>query len=103
MATLIGVVRQVVGEVYAVAGDGTRRLLTEGDRVFAGEQLVTGVDGSVAVALAGGGELTLGRDSAQLLDSQLLAQALSFIDPLTGDPRHFSSDRQLTANVAPPR
>ena len=75
MATLIGVVRQVVGEVYAVAGDGTRRLLTEGDRVFAGEQLVTGVDGSVAVALSGGGELTLGRDSAQMLDSQLLAQA----------------------------
>ncbi|WP_314403419.1 pseudouridine synthase [Stenotrophomonas rhizophila] len=34
---------------------------------------------------------------------QLLAQALSFIDPLTGKPRHFSSDRQLTANVAAPR
>lgn len=34
---------------------------------------------------------------------QLLAQALSFIDPLTGKPRHFSSDRKLTANVATPR
>ncbi|WP_137189244.1 pseudouridine synthase [Stenotrophomonas rhizophila] len=34
---------------------------------------------------------------------QLLAQALSFLDPLTGEPRHFSSDRKLTANVSPPR
>jgi len=33
---------------------------------------------------------------------QLLAQALAFIDPLTGEPRHFSSDRQLTGNVVPP-
>ncbi|WP_369969017.1 pseudouridine synthase [Stenotrophomonas rhizophila] len=31
---------------------------------------------------------------------QLLAQALAFIDPLTGEPRHFSSDRQLKGNVA---
>ncbi len=28
---------------------------------------------------------------------QLLAQALAFIDPLTGEPRHFSSARQLDA------
>ena len=75
MATLIGVVRQVVGEVYAVASDGTRRALAEGDRVFAGEQLATGASGSVDIALTGGGELTLGRDSTQLLNSQLLAQA----------------------------
>jgi len=33
---------------------------------------------------------------------QLLAQALAFIDPLTGEPRHFSSDRQLTGNVVAP-
>ncbi|MDM8350202.1 retention module-containing protein, partial [Pseudomonas sp. sp1636] len=73
MATLIGVVSQVVGEVFAVAGDGTRRLLIEGDRVFAGEQLVTGAAGAVAIALASGGELTLGRDSNQMLDTQVLA------------------------------
>ncbi|SDI07923.1 VCBS repeat-containing protein, partial [Pseudomonas benzenivorans] len=75
MATLIGVVSQVIGEVFAVAGDGTRRPLVEGDRVFAGEQLVTGAGGAVAIALAGGGELTLGRDSSLMLDTQLLAGA----------------------------
>ncbi|SFP83253.1 retention module-containing protein, partial [Pseudomonas borbori] len=73
MATLIGVVSQVVGEVFAVAGDGMRRPLVEGDRVFAGEQLVTGAGGAVAIALAGGGELTLGRDSSLMLDTQVLA------------------------------
>ncbi|MDP3978959.1 MAG: retention module-containing protein, partial [Pseudomonas sp.] len=75
MATLIGIVSQVVGEVFAVAGDGTRRPLVEGDRVFAGEQLVTGAGGAIAITLAGGGELTLGRDSNLMLDTQLLAGA----------------------------
>ncbi|HLD66741.1 MAG TPA: retention module-containing protein, partial [Pseudomonas sp.] len=74
MAALIGVVSQVVGEVFAVAADGTRRPLEAGDRVFAGEQLVTAANGAVAVALASGGELTLGRDSQLMLDTQLLAR-----------------------------
>ncbi|MGE8499259.1 MAG: retention module-containing protein [Pseudomonas sp.] len=74
MATSIGVVSQVVGEVFAVAGDGTRRPLVEGDRVFAGEQLVTGAAGVVAVNLENGQQLTLGRDSSINLTVQMLAQ-----------------------------
>ncbi|MDH1262527.1 retention module-containing protein [Pseudomonas sp. GD03944] len=74
MATSIGVVSQVVGEVFAVAGDGTRRPLVEGDRVFAGEQLVTGAAGAVAVNLGNGQQLTLGRDSSVNLTVQMLAQ-----------------------------
>ncbi|WP_373387894.1 retention module-containing protein [Pseudomonas alcaligenes] len=73
MATLIGVVSQVVGEVFAVAGDGTRRPLVEGDRVYAGEQLVTGAGGAVAVTLTNGEVLTLGRDSSLNLNEQMLA------------------------------
>ena len=73
MATLIGVVSQIVGEVYAVAGDGTRRPLVEGDRVYAGEQLETGAAGAVAVTLSNGELLTLGRDSGLLLKEQILA------------------------------
>ncbi|MGE8359021.1 retention module-containing protein [Pseudomonas sp.] len=74
MATSIGVVSQVVGEVFAVAGDGTRRPLVEGDRVFAGEQLVTGAAGAVAVNLENGQQLTVGRDSSVNLTVQMLAQ-----------------------------
>jgi hypothetical protein len=49
MVGVIGTVRQVVGEVFAVASDGTRRLVVEGDQLYAGEQLQTGAGGAVAV------------------------------------------------------
>ncbi len=73
MATLIGIVTKVIGQVVAVAGDGTRRALVEGDRLFAGDQLVTGAEGAVAVKLQNGQELTLGRGSSLQMTSQLLA------------------------------
>lgn len=74
MAKLIGTVVQVVGEVLAVAQDGTQRLLAVGDRLFAGERVVT-ANGAVGVELLRGGELTLGRGSDVLLTEQLLAGA----------------------------
>ncbi|MHA6196642.1 retention module-containing protein [Pseudomonas wadenswilerensis] len=73
MAKSIGVVSKVIGQVFAVEADGTRRLLVEGDRLFAGEQLQTGAAGAVAVHLANGEELTLGRDSSLTLSNALLA------------------------------
>ncbi|WP_347904677.1 retention module-containing protein [Pseudomonas purpurea] len=80
MATLIGIVSKVVGQVFAVAGDGTRRALIEGDRLFAGDQLVTGAEGAVAVHLQNGQELTLGRDSSLHMTPQLLAHQASHVD-----------------------
>lgn len=73
MAKSLGVVSKVVGQVFAVGQDGTRRVLVEGDRLFAGEQLETGAAGAVAVHLDNGAELTLGRDSSLELRSELLA------------------------------
>ncbi|WP_425928557.1 retention module-containing protein [Pseudomonas sp. NyZ201] len=73
MAKSIGVVSKVIGQVFAVEADGTRRLLIEGDRLFVGERLETGATGAVAVHLANGGELTLGRDSSLSLSNGLLA------------------------------
>jgi VCBS repeat-containing protein len=72
MATLIGVVSKVVGQVFAVAGDGTRRLLVEGDRVYAGEQLDTGVGGAISVHLQSGQDIALGRGSSLALNEGLL-------------------------------
>jgi large repetitive protein len=80
MAKLIGTVTHVVGEVFAVSADGTRRALFEGDKLFAGEQLQTGAAGAVAVHLADGGELTLGRDSNMPLTDQILANHATHID-----------------------
>ncbi len=45
-----------------------------GKQVKGKRVLVTGAAGSIAITLAGGGELTLGRGSSQLLDTQLLAE-----------------------------
>ncbi|WP_417662524.1 retention module-containing protein [Pseudomonas sp.] len=75
MATLIGVVTQVVGEVFAVASNGSRRPLAEGDRLYAGEQIVTGPAGALAAKLSNGELLTLGRDSNLNLSEQMLAHS----------------------------
>jgi hypothetical protein len=96
MATLIGVVSQVVGEVYAVAGDGTRRPLVEGDRVYAGEQNVTGAAGAIAVAMTNGQQLTLGRDSSLTLTEQMLASRPDSQAPAADSSPAAPSDSDLT-------
>ncbi|WP_276489053.1 retention module-containing protein [Ectopseudomonas mendocina] len=96
MATLIGVVSQVVGEVFAVASDGTRRPVSEGDRVYAGEQLVTGASGAVAVAMTNGQQLTLGRDSSMTLDAQMLATSNTPQAPAAEPSPAAPSDDDLT-------
>ena len=73
MAALIGVVSKVIGQVYAVAGNGARRAVVEGDRLYAGDTLDTGAEGAVAVHLTSGNELTLGRGSSLQLTTQLLS------------------------------
>ncbi|WP_095196418.1 retention module-containing protein [Pseudomonas sp. Irchel 3A7] len=80
MATLIGIVSKVIGQVFATGGDGTRRVLIEGDRLFAGDQLSTGAEGAVAVHLQNGQELTLGRGSSLQMTSQLLAHQPPRVD-----------------------
>ncbi|MDU9389077.1 retention module-containing protein [Pseudomonas sp. zfem002] len=93
MAKSIGVVSKVVGQVFVVEADGSRRLLVEGDRLFVGEQLETGAAGAVAVHLANGEELTLGRDSSLTLSNALLAnQAPHVLAPEVITP----SEAQLT-------
>jgi len=74
MAKLIGTVRQVVGEVFAVGEDGLRRPLVEGDRLFVGDRIIT-ANGAVDIDLVQGGELTLGRGSEMQLTEQLLADS----------------------------
>uniref|UniRef100_UPI00123FEDAE retention module-containing protein n=1 Tax=Pseudomonas fluorescens TaxID=294 RepID=UPI00123FEDAE len=79
MATLIGIVSKVIGQVFAVASDGTRRALVEGDRLFAGAELVTGAEGAVAVRLENGEELPLCRISNQKMTPQLIAHQLPHV------------------------
>ncbi|TDV40568.1 putative secreted protein (type I secretion substrate) [Pseudomonas helmanticensis] len=73
MATLIGIVTKVIGQVFAQSADGNKRVLVEGDRLVAGDQLITGAEGAVAVKLENGKELTLGRGSSMTMTGELLA------------------------------
>ncbi|MCO8314359.1 retention module-containing protein [Pseudomonas mandelii] len=103
MATLIGIVSKVIGQVYAVAGDGTRRTLVEGDRLFAGEQLVTGAEGAVAVQLKNGQELTLGRDSSMQMTGRLLAHQpppVEIADAVTPSQAQLTDVEQLQKAIA---
>jgi VCBS repeat-containing protein len=103
MATLIGIVSKVIGQVYAVAGDGTRRALIEGDRLFAGEQLVTGAEGAVAVHMQNGQELTLGRDSSLQMNAQLLAHQMPHVettDAVTPSQAQLTDVEQLQKAIA---
>ena len=93
MATLIGTVTKVMGQVFAQASDGIKRPLFEGDRLYAGDQLITGAEGAVAVKLQNGEELTLGRGSSITMTGQLLAdQAV----PVIVDEAQTPSQAQLT-------
>ncbi|QHF42516.1 hypothetical protein PspS35_01465 [Pseudomonas sp. S35] len=59
----VAVVKSIVGQVFAVSPEGIRRLLVEGDRLFAGEQVDTGASGAVSLELADGRTIDLGRDT----------------------------------------
>ena len=63
MNGLAGTIKTIIGQVFAISPDGSRRLLTEGDRILAGEQIETGATGAVTIALPNGKNLDLGRDS----------------------------------------
>ncbi|QXH50162.1 retention module-containing protein [Pseudomonas fakonensis] len=102
MAKLVGVVSKVVGQVFAVSDDGHRRLLAEGDRLYAGEQLETGNSGAVAVHLQNGAELTLGRDSSLEMSPELLANRAPHVqapDPVPSEAQ-LSDVEQLQRAIA---
>ncbi|MFJ4441187.1 retention module-containing protein, partial [Pseudomonas sp. NPDC089422] len=63
MSTVVAIVKSIVGQVIAVSPEGIRRVLIEGDRLYAGEQVLTGVGGAVTLQLSDGRYLDLGRDS----------------------------------------
>ncbi|RON64589.1 type I secretion target [Pseudomonas fluorescens] len=93
MATLIGTVTKVIGQVFAQSADGTKRALVEGDRLFVGDQLITGAEGAVAVHLQNGQELTLGRGSSMTMTGELLAGQAAHVNAAEAVT---PSDAQLT-------
>lgn len=63
MSKLLGVIKAIIGQVYVVDASGTQRLVHEGDRVYSGEEIVTGASGAVSLSLPDGKTLDIGRNS----------------------------------------
>jgi hypothetical protein len=63
MSTVVAIVKSIVGQVEAVSPEGVRRVLIEGDRLYTGDQLLTGAAGAVSLEMADGRTMDLGRDS----------------------------------------
>ncbi|WP_171011925.1 retention module-containing protein, partial [Pseudomonas sp. 2FE] len=63
MSSVIAIVKSVVAQVFALSPEGIQRLLIEGDRLFKGDQIITGSAGMVSLVLADGRIIDLGRDS----------------------------------------
>ncbi|WP_373929279.1 retention module-containing protein [Pseudomonas putida] len=90
MSSVVAIVKSIVGQVIAVSPEGIRRVLIEGDRLLAGEEVLTGPGGAVTLELADGRLLDLGRDSQWSADapdsstdlSQAAAQAAPSVEEL---------------------
>ncbi|MDH4609752.1 retention module-containing protein, partial [Pseudomonas sp. BN102] len=63
MSSVIAIVKSIVGQVYAMSPEGFQRLIVEGDRLFKGDQLLTGNEGMATLELTDGRTVDLGRDS----------------------------------------
>nr|WP_314616290.1 immunoglobulin-like domain-containing protein [uncultured Pseudomonas sp.] len=90
MSSVVAIVKSIVGQVIAVSPEGIRRVLIEGDRLLAGEEVLTGPGGAVTLELADGRLLDLGRDTQWSADapdsstdlSQATAQAAPSVEEL---------------------
>ncbi|MEX5667468.1 LapA family giant adhesin [Pseudomonas neuropathica] len=63
MSSVVAIVKSIVGQVFVVSPEGVRRVLVEGDRLFVGDQIDTGLSGAVSLELADGRTLDLGRET----------------------------------------
>ncbi len=85
MATQIGVVKALIGEVTATAADGSIRTLQIGDMVYANELVSTGDGGAVEIEFADGSVMDLGRNSQAMLDSEVFDPSATAIAETASD------------------
>ena len=63
MSSVVAVVKSIIGQVIAVSAEGAQRVLVEGDRIYQGDQLLTGAAGAVTLDVGNGNLVDLGRDT----------------------------------------
>jgi hypothetical protein len=108
MSSVVAIVKSIVGQVFVVSPEGVRRVLVEGDRLFVGDQIDTGLSGAVSLELADGRTLDLGREtqwSANAPDSstdlaEATAQAAPSLPSAAGHRRRRDPTTALEATAA---
>ncbi|WP_333495629.1 retention module-containing protein, partial [Kluyvera sp. CHPC 1.251] len=95
MSAIIGTIKAVMGQVWIVASNGTRRLATEGEQVMRGELVVTD-QGAVTVTLPNGKNMDLGRGS------EWGSEATSASASADVDPQAIAAAQQAIAEGADP-
>ena len=95
MSAIIGTIKAVMGQVWIVASNGTRRLATEGEQVMRGELVVTD-QGAVTVTLPSGKNMDLGRGS------EWGSEATSASASADVDPQAIAAAQQAIAEGADP-
>ncbi|WCD78132.1 retention module-containing protein [Pseudomonas sp. TUM22785] len=99
MSSVVAIVKSVVGQVVAVSPEGVQRQLIEGDRIFQGDQLITGAAGMVTLELPNGKMLDLGRDT-QWSSAEIAPQAADD-KPATQAPSADELQKAIAAGVDP--
>ncbi|MBD9414595.1 retention module-containing protein [Pseudomonas sp. PDM16] len=102
MNNVIAVVKTVVGQVMALSPDGAQRLLVEGDRLFRGEQVLTGEAGLVSLQLKDGQTVELGSTSQWPAVEQQEQDATASTTPPAQDLQQaIASGMDPTTDLAP--
>ncbi|MFG0379938.1 retention module-containing protein, partial [Pseudomonas sp. zbq_18] len=63
MSLIAAIIKNIVGQVFAVSADGFKRQVFEGEQLLAGEQLITEAGGSATLQLATGEITQVGANS----------------------------------------
>ena len=87
-ATPLATVVDIIGQVWAIAEDGSRHLLKSGDAVYEGEVIVTDAAGMVVLLDAHGADLRVGEGKAVVLSHRLFVVSNNTLDLDPGVPAH---------------
>ncbi|WP_036186938.1 retention module-containing protein, partial [Marinobacterium lacunae] len=75
---IVGTVDSVVGQVVAVAADGSERVLMAGDAIYADEVIRTGPDAQIEISMSSGGPVVLEGGQSWLATSDTYTPADQF-------------------------
>jgi len=92
-----GIVKLLIGEVKAVAVDGTERLLHVGEKVLLNEQIITGDAGSIAIDFTDGTRMDLGRGSSTMLTTDLLGTTAATVQSVSSAEGEVEAIQQALA------